>query len=890
MRIFLLPLIIGFIFSSTILSQDQNFIPNQFLVQLNSGYGAKQLMLRLNDYGDNIKWERPQRLIPDMGIWLLQYVGHTEQAELLTFLSALSFVQAVQYNHKVKLRSPFPNSTTPNDPLFPSQWQYVNTTSNPGTAGVDMDADLAWDITTGGLTAANDTIVVAILDNGISLSHTDFEDNLWVNHSEIPNNHIDDDNNGYEDDYLGWNSTLNSDLIAGGGHGTSVAGIVGAKGDNSNGVTGVNWNVKLMIIRNDWNVSEANVLSAYGYALTQRRIYNQTNGTQGAYVVATNASWGINNGQPSNSPLWCAFYDTLGAHGILNVAATANANVDVDVVGDLPTACPSDYLVAVTNVNNLGYKELAAAYGSTSIDLGSFGSSVYTTISPSGFGSFGGTSGASPHVAAAVALLYSGACSNFIAYSRVYPDSAALKMKQYLLDGVENIVDLAATTVSGGYMNLFNSLNECINDCPGGCFPPYQIATSSLIDTQVTISWVFAQGIDQAKYRYKEQGGGWSNFITLGASVDSLSLNNLSSCTHYDLQLISLCNSATSDTVSFTFKTDGCCEAPLGLSYSIINSDSVLLSWQSVLAASTYIVNYKEAGASAWQSISNITSSELWVTTLAPCTYYDISLQTICNNGDTASFSDTLQLVTLGCTGCNVISYCNAEGDNSSDDWIDTFAVDDIIYASGNDSGYVFFDSVIILLGKGDYHNISISQGKAFTEYIKIWLDINQDGDFYDPDEEIYFDVMGTTDKTMKGSVIIPPTSLLGVTRMRVGMRWNNVPNICGSTDFGEIEDYCVQIIPGNSIAEVQGKMPDITVFPNPFTNQITIQYSEVAVSDIGVSLFSVAGQLLYKQQISGASQIQGKIVLKPKIAQGIYLLQIISKDWQISKRVIKLN
>ena len=96
-------------------------------------------------------------------------------------------------------------------------------------------------------------IVASVLDDGIDLNHDDFGDNLWTNEAEIPNNDIDDDNNGYIDDYLGWSIVSNSDNITGGGHGTPVAGIVGAQGNNSNGVTGVNWDVKVMVIKNNFN-------------------------------------------------------------------------------------------------------------------------------------------------------------------------------------------------------------------------------------------------------------------------------------------------------------------------------------------------------------------------------------------------------------------------------------------------------------------------------------------------------------------------------------------------------------------------------------------------------------------------------------------------------------
>ena len=139
------------------IGQGEQYVPNQFLVQLKTNASIKQLMSRLNDSNRATEWSTPQQLIPNMNIWLLEHNQATTQKEMLYFLQNLSTVQIAQYNHKVHLRSPSPMATTPNDPLFTNQWQYINTGAGGGTAGVDLDAELAWDITTGGLTATNET-------------------------------------------------------------------------------------------------------------------------------------------------------------------------------------------------------------------------------------------------------------------------------------------------------------------------------------------------------------------------------------------------------------------------------------------------------------------------------------------------------------------------------------------------------------------------------------------------------------------------------------------------------------------------------------------------------------------------------------------------------------
>ena len=90
-----------------------------------------------------------------------------------------------------------------------------------------MDMDLAWDITTGGLSPSGDTIVVCVIDDGINQAHEDLKDNIWYNRGEIPLNGIDDDGNGYIDDFRGWNVTENNDSVfVAGVHGTPVCGII----------------------------------------------------------------------------------------------------------------------------------------------------------------------------------------------------------------------------------------------------------------------------------------------------------------------------------------------------------------------------------------------------------------------------------------------------------------------------------------------------------------------------------------------------------------------------------------------------------------------------------------------------------------------------------------
>lgn len=342
----------------------------------------------------------------------------------------------------------------PNDPQY-ERWQADHLER--------MGLLRAWAKTTGGLSPNGDTIVLALIDGGADWTHPDLQANIWRNHLEIPDNGLDDDQNGYVDDHLGWNAGQNNgQVFQRSGHGTSVAGIMGAVGNNAQGVAGINWQVKLMLLSLPENlpITEANVLVAYAYLWQQRRLYNQTGGQQGAYLVASNGSFGIDRGRAEDYPLWCAMIDSLGQEGVLTVASTANLPLNVEQTGDMPTTCPSPYLIAVTQtdvVSDALYP--SSAYGAQSIDLAAPGA-VYTTRLDSSYNVFGGTSGAAPHVAGAVGLLYALPQASWGQLQRQDRSAAALLVKSFLLQSVDPQLSLKGKTLSGGRLQLGRAMEQ----------------------------------------------------------------------------------------------------------------------------------------------------------------------------------------------------------------------------------------------------------------------------------------------------------------------------------------------------------------------------------------------------------------------------------------------
>lgn len=387
-----------------------------------------------------------KKLSVQNNINLLRYdTASITPEELMQELKDFPDVEGVYYDYYLETRQ------TPNDPEWGEQW---------GLQAIR--AELAWQIATGGLTNRGDTIVVAVLDSGFDIQHEDLKDNIWINYGETPGDGIDNDNNGFIDDYVGWNFATDSPQHKADQHGHSVAGIIGAKGNNNVGVTGVNWNIKLMVLEAKM---VSHIIGAYEYIIEQRERYNRSKGRAGAFIVATNASFGVNRIFCDQQPLWGEMYDRLGKVGILTAAAAANNAWDIDQVGDMPTSCPSEFLLTVLNTNNRDERHIGSAFGKVSIDMGAPGQNSYTTKPFNRYGEFHGNSAAAPHLAGAIALLYSVPCGNLAAKAINDPQAAALQVRKALLEGVDKVPALADVCATGGRLNVYKGMQLLMEEC-----------------------------------------------------------------------------------------------------------------------------------------------------------------------------------------------------------------------------------------------------------------------------------------------------------------------------------------------------------------------------------------------------------------------------------------
>ena len=374
----------------------------------------------------------------DLNIYKITFDATTyNESEILNKIKQQPKVIAAQFNHIAQLRS------TPNDPLFKQQWGLQK-----------IIAPSVWDVTTGGLTACGDTIVVAVLDKGFDVNHNDLKGNIWHNRFEIPNNNIDDDKNGFVDDYTGFNFLTNNDKHSLETHGTNCLGIIGASGNNGNGITGVNWKIKMLPLS---VYDDESIVKAYLYAHDLRKKYVLTGGKQGAYVAVTSMSLGYDNKRPEDFPLICNVFNALGQQGILSVVAATNLDMDINVSGDIPGLCPSDHLIVVTSTKEDDTKS-AFGYSKKFVDLAAPGENIMTTFPNNGNDPVGGgNSFAAPLVAGSIALLFSFPQDKLCQLSKTAPMEAMNIVKDAILTSIDLLPTLQTKTVTGGRLNLSNS-------------------------------------------------------------------------------------------------------------------------------------------------------------------------------------------------------------------------------------------------------------------------------------------------------------------------------------------------------------------------------------------------------------------------------------------------
>ncbi|MCU0856813.1 MAG: S8 family serine peptidase, partial [Pontiellaceae bacterium] len=402
-------------------------VADHIMVKVPSGSSETQVNQAASIYGGRI---RKKMHSPDLYLVEFQNVDLDSVAQAVQNFSKDPVFSYAEPDYICSV-----NDTTPNDPDFNLLWGMHNSGQTvggqTGIADADIDAPEAWDLSTG-----SSDIIVAVIDTGIDYNHPDLAGNMWSNPGEIPGNSIDDDGNGFIDDVYGWdfcnddNNPFDDHF-----HGTHCAGTIGGAGNNSAGVAGVCWNVRMMALKfldSSGSGSTSDAVDATHYATVMK-------------AKLSSNSWG---GGGYSQGLFDVI-EEAGRSNILFVAAAGNAGGNTDTSPNYPSCYTNANIVAVAATDNRDQLAYFSNYGLTSVDLGAPGVYVWSCQPGNQYQYLSGTSMATPHVAGACALVWS-----------INPGAAAAAVKQAVLDGAEPITALNGKCVTGGRLNVYTALQE----------------------------------------------------------------------------------------------------------------------------------------------------------------------------------------------------------------------------------------------------------------------------------------------------------------------------------------------------------------------------------------------------------------------------------------------
>lgn len=411
------------------MGQRAQSLAGQWIVRFHdfSGSPRKQLRAAQQLLGQ-ISGVKVERFTYLDGTFLIRTSESTGYRDLATRLSSLSGFRYVEPNFAWARPQ-----AVPNDPSYSQQWGWTR-----------INAPAAWDTTTG----SND-IVVAVLDTGVQVTHPDLAANIFINPLETPGNGIDDDGNGFIDDVRGWNFGNNTPTVDNGDHGTHVAGTIGAVGNNSTGVTGINWSVKILPL----DIFPDNFTSSSYYIAALAYL----NGLKlrGVNVVASNNSYG---GLGGTSISVQEAIQSNADQNILFVAAAGNDGQNISSTGFSPATNGRPNSIAVAASTSTDTRASFSNWG-TNVDIAAPGQNIRSTTPTNSYGDKSGTSMASPHVAGLAALAYS-----------IVPDASYHQIKQAILDGGDPVNWASTPTATNKRINAANTINIVRTHVSGKAF------------------------------------------------------------------------------------------------------------------------------------------------------------------------------------------------------------------------------------------------------------------------------------------------------------------------------------------------------------------------------------------------------------------------------------
>jgi subtilisin family serine protease len=355
-------------------------------------------------------------------------------------------VEYAEPNNIIKLDVPVQQATSrdllhrefsenlPNDPQFEEQWALNNVGKDGGKSRADIDALKAWLKTQG-----STDVVVAVLDTGVDYTHRDLAANMWVRPDNVPQ--YADEELGTFNDLQGYDANINApDPMDENGHGTHCSGIIGAEGNNNEGIAGINWNVQIMPLkflgRGGFGTTK-DAIEAINYAIDRKQ--------KGVNLRVINASWG----STSYSKALEDAIRAAGEQGILFVAAAGNATTDNDKKPHYPSNYDLPNMISVASLDRTDALSSFSNFGAKTVHIAAPGRDILSTWLKDQYREASGTSMAAPQVSGVAALILSSE-----------PDMSMEELRERLLKSVDKIDSLNGKVANGGRLNAAKALGN----------------------------------------------------------------------------------------------------------------------------------------------------------------------------------------------------------------------------------------------------------------------------------------------------------------------------------------------------------------------------------------------------------------------------------------------
>ncbi|MEM1324750.1 MAG: S8 family serine peptidase [Bacteroidota bacterium] len=794
------------------------------------------------------------------------------------------------------------------DPLYGDQFQLNSTGQNVdgyiSVVDVDCNAPEAWTVTKGDL-----NMIIAVIDDGVE-AHEDLV---------MPN--------GNSALVAGYTPFSNGDGSPGldGAHGQSCAGIISAA-HNDIGVRGIAPNVKTMpinIFAGEETISQ--IANGFNFA----RI-------NGAAVLSN--SWGYSTCEAQfdvlNQAIANAANNGRDGKGCLITFASGNSYGNcVEYPANLST------VIGVGAVTNRGLRSDYSNYGNT-LDLvapsnGAAGVRTIDRMGSDGYTrgnyalDFGGTSAACPVVSGVAALLLS-----------AYPNLTAQEATAILYNTAKDIgasgrdveygygiVDAAAALRAAGSGEAIgycssqgNSVrDEWIGEVRLGDFvnisgaAGYSDFTDQVITVQKGNTYNLSITPQYSADAYPDAFRVWIDYnqneifeanelvfeegltsqtvsgqITIPTTVSGSTRMRVAlkfeafpeACEIFDY------GEVEDYTIQFVEDNNATCETPTNLAVELLEERSAVLSWSAVSGATAYDMLIRAQGGD-WISFDAVSGTSIQLINFSVGTIYEFSVRSICVDGQVSTFSNNFPFEYVEET--DAADYCDANAAASQYQWIDLIELNEIVNATGDNGGYADFTDQVATIQRGATETIYISKGPN-TSYVFHWtiyIDYNQNEIF--ESEELIVKGESDSNDVLYAEFDVPTDAPSGQTRLRVLMKYNDAANPCGEFEYGEVEDYTVnvraigsnhqKVQSPNAIAladQIVKDAPTIELFPNPTSDFVRLRNVPLSTS-VTLRLLDARGQL-----VRSIDDWNGRDVDMYGLADGCYFLDVQMVDGKV--------